>query len=112
MKHPAGAAADILSVCVVDTDSKSKLLSPINKSKNENISRVMLDLDIAQQNAMELLVETRRRLHNTPIIVMSSDTRMKALGMSRTQPVLEYRYIYFAYAIFCLRTTSIFCSEY
>jgi len=57
-------------VCVYDADSKFKLYNTIYKV-GDSVSLVILDLDIEQDLAIELLRETRRRLQHTPILVLS-----------------------------------------
>jgi CheY-like chemotaxis protein len=61
-------------ICVVETDNENTLLSSLS-DVNQNISLVLLDLDLEQRYAMDLLIETRRRLRTTPIIIMTSETK-------------------------------------
>lgn len=58
-------------ICVVDTNSEDKLFNTIYGS-GYNVSLVILDLEITQDYAMDLLIETRNRLNTVPIIVLSS----------------------------------------
>ena len=58
-------------LCVIDTENENKLLSTLNNSQ-QKASLVLLDLDISDEYAMNLLAETRKRLTGTPIIVLTS----------------------------------------
>ena len=57
-------------ICVIDADNEYKLYNSIQKAK-DNIKLVLLDLDIEEDYAVSLLKETRERLENTPIIIMT-----------------------------------------
>lgn len=61
-------------ICVFDADSENKLLNTLSGIKQE-VTLVILDLDIEMDYAMELLVETRKRIGTTPIIVLTPSGR-------------------------------------
>lgn len=62
-------------VCVVDTDDETKLLSKLSNESEGHVSLVILDLDIEQDYAMDLLVETKKRVKDTPVIVLTPGSR-------------------------------------
>ena len=62
------------NICVVETDNETTLLNSLNDIK-QKIALVLLDLDLDQRYAMELLIEARKRAKATPIIVMTSEAK-------------------------------------
>lgn len=59
-------------ICVVETDNENTLLNSLNDVTG-NIALVLLDLDLDQKYSMDILIETRKRLKTTPIIIMTSE---------------------------------------
>ena len=66
------------TIAIVDTDSEMKLYSTLNEVKKD-VSLILLDLTIASDLGIDLLIETRKRVKNTPIIVLT-DARKRNLG--------------------------------
>ena len=61
-------------IAVFDADSENKLFAALGGITRE-VSLVILDLDIDQEYAMDLLIETRKRMGITPIIVLTSNKK-------------------------------------
>lgn len=61
-------------ICAVETANQNNLISSLSKT-NEDIGLVLMDLDIEQKYAMDLLIETRKRVKSTPIIIMTSEPK-------------------------------------
>jgi DNA-binding response OmpR family regulator len=57
-------------ICVIDNDNETKLFNTL--SSGQNVSLVLLDIDLNDDNAMNLLIETRKRANNAPIIVLTT----------------------------------------
>lgn len=65
-----------IHICVVDVGNNRKFFSAINNSKT-NISLVILDLDVSEEHASELIQKSRKKLNNVPIILLSSGKEKK-----------------------------------
>lgn len=64
-------------ICVIDSDNETKLFNTL--SSGQNVSLVLLDIELNDDNAMNLLIETRKRANNAPIIVLTTGGRAKHL---------------------------------
>ena len=62
---------------VVETANEKTLLNYLNNTSND-ISLLLLDIDMGQKKSMNLLIEARQRLRSTPIVIMTLETK-KAL---------------------------------
>jgi two-component system response regulator PhoP len=58
-------------ICVYSADTEGKLFTAIYEF-NDTLALILLDLDIEDSQALELLKETKKRVNNTPIIVLTS----------------------------------------
>lgn len=58
-------------ICVVDTNSERQLINSLT-GVTDHVSMVILDLENAQEFSLDMLIETRRRLSNTPIIILTA----------------------------------------
>ncbi len=63
-------------VCVVDIENENKFISTINNT-TADISMVILDLEVSENYAYELVKEVRKKLSNVPIILLSSGKSKK-----------------------------------
>jgi DNA-binding NarL/FixJ family response regulator len=58
-------------ICVIDTNSERQLINSLT-GVNEHVSLVILDLENANEYSLDMLIETRKRLSNTPIIILTA----------------------------------------
>ncbi len=76
-------------ICVVDTDSENTLFNSLNTAEN-SLSLVLMDLDLNERYAMDLLIETRKRVKTSPIVIICKEHTKKIFVEAMLQGATDF----------------------
>lgn len=60
------------NICVVNSSSEHRFYTSLASGRHDNVSLVILDLDMDHKCAIDVLIKTRQWVKNTPILVLTS----------------------------------------
>ncbi len=76
-------------ICVVDADSENTLFNSLS-SANSSLSLVLMDLDLSERYAMDLLIETRKRVKTSPIVIITQENTKKVFVEAMLQGATDF----------------------
>jgi DNA-binding response OmpR family regulator len=76
-------------ICVVDADNENTLFNSLNGT-SDSLALVLMDLDLNERYAMDLLIETRKRVKTSPIIIMTSENTKKVFIEAMLQGATDF----------------------